>query len=215
MGVATSLLALSGVLDPRLASWSVLMRSGKVWSEHSLVPTLKKGVRGVRLLDWGEDIVTTGDVYRVKEIRLHPPIQSRMPVAVLEILDGQEPFEFKVNTLDMIGADGVGIEYMVVGRTVDKGTAHSQDAIKCECFIWDYRPLPERQYKAAKLHIPGQPATEAHAAIPEQLAEPEETYRPAGKNLIAYKSTIGNFGGWRDTVTPMGRLSTEVQGFRL
>jgi hypothetical protein len=179
MGIGTSLLAISDLLDPRIAYWSVLMVSGKVWSEHSLVGTLKKGVRGVRKLDWGEDMVTTGDVYRVKEIRLRPPMEARMPMAVLEVGDGQEPFQFKVNTLDMIGANGITLEYIVVGRTVDKGSAESEDKIKCECFIWDYKPLP------------------------------------VAPNLIAYKSTIGKFGGWRDTITPLGALNKEVQGFRL
>jgi hypothetical protein len=146
------------------------MQSGKVWSEHSLVATLKKGVRGVRKLDWGEDLVTTGDIYRVKELKLHCP-DGR--VAVLEITPDTPPFQFKTNTLDMIGADGINIEYMVIGRVVDKASG------RAECFIWDYRPLP------------------------------------GALNLIAYKTTIGEFGGWRDTVTPLGALSEDVQGFRL
>lgn len=170
MGIATSLYAVGNVIDPRLAYWSLRLRSGKEWSEHSLVGSLRKGQAGLRQLDWGDDIVSTGDVHRVKEITLHCP-DGR--VATLEITDGMQPFQFKTKSLDMIGANGIGLEYMVIGRVTDKVTGC------CECFIWDYRPKP------------GEP------------------------NLLAYKSTIYRFGGWRDTVTPIGALGLEVQGFRL
>jgi hypothetical protein len=173
------------------------MRSGKEWNENSLVATWRHGVKGVRKLDWGDDIVTTGDVYRVKEIRLHCP-DGR--VAVLEISPelGQEPFQFKTNSLDLFSsAGGVGLEYMVIGRLMDKLTGAA------ECFIWDYKPLTALEYKPAVYDASG------------VLLEPEQLARAAQPNLIAYRTNINNFGGWRDTVTPMGKLSEEVQGFRL
>ena len=73
----------------------------------------------------------------------------------------------------MLGAGNSNLEYMVIGRLIDKSSG------ECESFIWDYRPAP------------GMP------------------------NLIAYKSNIHSFGGWRDTVVPMGELEKDVQGFRL
>lgn len=170
MGIATSLYAVGNVIDPRLAYWSLVLTSGKEWSEHSLVGSLRKGQAGLRQLDWGDDIVSTGDVHRVKEITLHCP-DGR--TATLEIADGMEPFQFKTKSLDMIGYNGIGLEYMVIGRVVDKVSG------RCECFVWDYRPKP------------GEP------------------------HLVAYKSSIYRFGGWRDTVTPIGALGLEVQGFRL
>jgi len=170
MGIATSLYSLANVIDPRLAYWSLVLRSGKEWSEHSLVGTWRQGQKGVRQLDWGEDIVSSGDVHRVKEITLHCP-DGR--TATLEIADGMEPFQFKTKSLDMIGAGGMPLEFQVIGRVIDKVTG------RCECFAWDYRPKP------------GEP------------------------NLVAYKSNIYRFGGWRDTVTPLGALGIEVQGFRL
>lgn len=132
MGIRSSILTLADLIDPRIAYWSVLMRSGKVWSEHSMVTTFKAGQRGVRLLDWGEDLVTTGDVYRVKELRLHCP-DGR--VAVLEITPDTPPFQFKTRSLDVLLTSDVMLEYMAIGRVVDKASG------RCECFIWDYRPL--------------------------------------------------------------------------
>ena len=170
MGIATSLYAIGDAIDPRLAYWSLTLTSGKEWSERSLVGTLRKGQAGIRKLDWGDDIVSTGDVHRVKELRLHCP-DSR--VATLEIADGMLPFQFKTKSMEMMGAGGNDLEFQVIGRVIDKVTG------RCECFIWDYRPLP------------------------------------GAEHLIAYKSSIYQFGGWRDTVTPIGALSLEVQGFRV
>lgn len=171
MSLTTSLTTLANYIDPRLAYWSVLLRSGKEWNEHTLIPTFKRGVGGVRLLDWGEDIVTTGDVHRVKELRLHCP-DGR--VAIMEIAEGlHAPFQFKTRSFSVLMSALNPLEYMVVGRVTDKATG------ECDCYIWDYQPAP------------GQP------------------------NLIAYKSNIQHFGSWRESVTPMGALSHDVQGFRL
>jgi len=123
----------------------------------------------VRKLDWGNDLVSTGDIHRLKELRLHCP-DGR--VAVLEITPDMPAFQFKTKSLDMLGAGGNSLEYQVIGRVIDKETG------RCECFIWDYRP---------------------------KAGEP---------NLVAYKSSIYHFGGWRDTVTPLGALGLEVQGFK-
>ena len=143
-------------LAPRYSYWSVLLESGKERSE--------------RQIDWGNDLVSTGDVRRIREVRLHCP-DGR--TATLEITPDMPAFQFKTKALDMIGAYGMALEYHVIGRVNDKVTG------RCECFIWDYRPLP------------------------------------GALNLIAYKSSIYNFGGWRNTVTPLGALSLDVQGFKL
>lgn len=118
--------------------------------------------------DWGNDIVSTGDVMKIKEMRLYCPDGQ---VAILDINDQYRPFQFKTKSLHGLGENGSVLEYQVIGRA-DKTTGD------CQCFIWDYRP------------VFGQ------------------------RNLIAYKSNIMNFGSWRDTTTPIGALSLEVQGFR-
>ena len=111
----------------------MLLTSGREYDEHHLVYTLKKGQKGVRKLDWTEDLVSTGDIHRLKELRLHCP-DGR--VAVLEITPDMPPFQFKTKSLDMIGAGGNSLEYQVIGRVIDKVTG------RCECFVWDYRPKP-------------------------------------------------------------------------
>lgn len=170
MSLATSLLAFSDVIDPRMAHWSALLTTNKRWSEHQLVPTLIAGQKGVRKLDWALDIVGTGDIKRVKELSLHCP-DGR--VATLEIPETGTAFQFKTKSLNMLGSNDIDLEFQVIGRVLDKITG------RCECFAWDYRPLP------------GEP------------------------NLVAYKSTIYNFGAWRNNIVPIGALSIDVQGMRL
>jgi hypothetical protein len=170
MGIATTLYAVGDAIDPRLAYWSVLLTTGKRWLENQLIPTLVKGQRGLRKLDWNLDLVSTGDIHKIKEVTLHCP-DGR--TAVLEIPERSTAFQFKTKSLDMVGANANSLEFQVIGRVLDKATG------RCECLIWDYRPKP------------GEP------------------------NLVAYKSNIYHFGAWRDTITPMGALSLEVQGLRL
>jgi hypothetical protein len=38
---------------------------------------------------------------------------------------------------------------------------------------------------------------------------------PGQPNLVAWRSNINDFGAWRDTMTPIGSLNMEVQGFRI
>lgn len=170
MGIGTSLQSIGDVIDPFQAYWSVLLSTGKRYSERDLVPTFRKGVRGVRKLDWTEDIVSTGDIKRVREITLHCPDKR---TAVLEIEEPGTAFQFKTRSLTILTEDGGGLEFQVIGRVIDKMSG------RCECFIWDYHPKP------------GEP------------------------HLVAYKSTIYNFGAWRDSLMPIGALSINVQGFRL
>jgi hypothetical protein len=176
MSLATSLTAIGDAIDPRMAYWSLTLTSGKEWSERSLVGSNIKGQKGVRKLDWALDIVGTGDIHKVKELRLHCP-DGR--VATLELAEPGEmrarwpAFQFKTRSMEFMGAGGIDLEFQVIGRVIDKESG------RCECFAWDYRPKP------------GEP------------------------NLVAYKSSIYNFGMWRDTCTPISALGVEVQGFRL
>lgn len=165
MGVASTLEALARLIDPREAYWSVIMHNGRSWSEHSLVPTLRAGQKGARLLDWGDDLVSTGDVKKVHILRMHCPNSN---IYSLEIPEDKAPFQFKIRSLHMLGDDGAPLEAMVIGRA-DRSTG------ECDCFIWDYRK----------------------------------------SDIVAYQSSIFNFGSWRDSIPAIGALSLEVQGFRI
>jgi hypothetical protein len=166
MNVVRSLNALADSIDPSLAFWSVLLRGGKTWSERRLVA----GKNGLRRLDWALDLVSTGDIHKIKELILHCPDKR---TAVLEITPDMPAFQFKTKSLNVLGSGGSDLEYLVIGRVIDKATG------RCECFAWDYRPTPGQA------------------------------------QLVAYKSTVYNFGAWRETTTRLGALSLEVQGMRL
>lgn len=132
MGIATTLYAIGDAIDPRLAYWSVLLTTGKTWSENQLIPTNKAGQRGLRKLDWALDLVSTGDIRRIKELILHCPDGQ---MAILEITQDTPAFQFKTKSLNMLGACSNDLEYQVIGRVIDKATG------RCECFIWDYQPM--------------------------------------------------------------------------
>ena len=171
MSVATSLYAIGDAIDPRIAYWSVLLTTGKRRYERELIPTLRAGQRGVRKLDWTLDLVSTGDVRRIKDLILHCPDGRN---AVLEISEEGTAFQFKTAALDGLLTNGQRtMEFQAIGRITNKITG------ECECFIWDYRPTI------------GQP------------------------NLFKYTTTIFHFGSWRESLTPLGALGHEVQGFRL
>lgn len=140
MGIATSLYAIGDAIDPRLSYWSCLLTTGKRWSERQLVPTLIKGQRGLRRLDWALDLASTGDAKRIKEITLHCPDGRN---AVLEIPESGTAFQFKTKSMNMLGSNGVDLEFQVIGRVLDKISG------ECECFAWDYRPLPGEQHLVA------------------------------------------------------------------
>jgi hypothetical protein len=145
MGLATSLSAIGDAIDPSLAYWSVLLTTGKRYEERQLVPTLTKGQKGLRKLDWMLDLVSTGDIHRIKELTLHCP-DGR--TAVLEITPDMPAFQFKTKSLNMLGANDMGLECQVIGRVIDKASG------RCECFIWDYRPKAgENQLVAYKSSI--------------------------------------------------------------
>jgi hypothetical protein len=82
-------------------------------------------------------------------------------------------FQFRQKSVGIMGGGADRLEFLVVGRVIDKVNGW------CECFAWDYFPLP------------GEP------------------------NLVAWRSNINNFGAWRDTMTPIGSLNMEVQGFKI
>lgn len=133
MSIVSSLDAISDAIDPRIVFWSVRLSTGKRWSERQLLPTFRAGVRGVRKLDWCLDLVSTGDIVKIKELTLHCPDGRQ---ATLEITEKGTAFQFKTRSLHMIGASDSPLEHMVIGRVTDKATG------RCEAFVWDYNPEP-------------------------------------------------------------------------
>lgn len=131
MSIATSLYTLGNAIDPSMSHWTVLLSTGKTRSERELIPTLRAGMRGVRPLDWTIDLVSTGDIYRVKEISLNCPDGRK---ATLEIIEPGTVFQLKTRSLNFLGASSNPLEYQVIGRVLDKASG------QCECFIWDYHP---------------------------------------------------------------------------
>jgi len=102
------------------------MTSGKVLRETGMV----KDSMGERLVDWTLDLVSTGDLKRVKEVRLICP--GILTHGVLKITEKQTAFQFKNSSAVHDGERQYRIlEAQVIGRIRDKLSGD------CDCFIWD------------------------------------------------------------------------------
>jgi hypothetical protein len=106
--------------------WEAQLTSGRVIRETQTV----KDATGERLVDWTLDLGSTGDLRRVKEVRLICP--GILTHGVLKIKESQTAFQFKNSSAVHDGQRQYRIlEAQVVGRVRDKVSGD------CDCFIWD------------------------------------------------------------------------------
>ncbi len=111
--------------------WRVVFDTGRTLSERDQVAD--PGI-GRRPADWTLDLVTTGDILRVRELHLIYPGLFTRP-AVLRIGEPGTAFEFKTGGL-IVEGDGTQsrqIFAQVIGRVDDKASGD------CTCWIWDYK----------------------------------------------------------------------------
>lgn len=124
MGIVTSLQALQQVTDPARSHWEVVLTSGKVITENKLVLDFRRG--GYRQIDWALDLNSTGDLLKIKELRLICPDGQ---TARLEITEPGTAFQFKHKSIESSGFNC--IEAQCIGRVTNK-----EDGT-CECWIYD------------------------------------------------------------------------------
>lgn len=106
--------------------WEVELTSGKVIREIDLV----RDSFGKRPVDWTLDLCSTGDLKRVRELRIICP--GFLVHGVLKFRESQTAFQFKSSSAVHDGMRQYRIlESQVIGRIDDKATG------LCSCFIWD------------------------------------------------------------------------------
>jgi hypothetical protein len=114
--------------------WSVLMKSGKTWSEldeKSIeVPTLRGPSKQylVRRLEWKEDLIDSGDIKNVKEIHLHTP----QGIARTHVGEEYTGFQFSRGTSALLTGEKLK-NLQVIGAVTDKDTG------ECTFALWDYQ----------------------------------------------------------------------------
>jgi len=114
--------------------WSVLMKSGKTWSELDEKSVEFPNLRGpskrylVRRLEWKEDLIDSGDIAKVKEIHLHTP----QGVARTHVGDEYTGFQFSRGTSALLTGEKLK-NLQVIGAVVDK------DSGECTFALWDYQ----------------------------------------------------------------------------
>jgi hypothetical protein len=143
MGIVTSVLG--SIISPFLideAFWCVRLQDGRFLSERDMVRdgNLLEGDLPLhraskRPFDWTLDLVSTGDIKRVRELWLLCPPSLGNPLGQTAKLPVVEPgtiFQFKVAYLDGSVAGTLrSRSSQLIGRVTDKVSGD------CECFVWD------------------------------------------------------------------------------
>jgi hypothetical protein len=181
MNIKTSLATVANAVKPQRPWWQCVLTTGKTISEHGFV--LRDGIKPV---DWSLDLVSTGDIFKVKEIWLmfprelgyhtriergnpiHQRIDGKVSSAVLPVKERGCVFQMKIKTLDGFGANTSTFECQIIGAVGNKETGD------CHCYIWD---------------------------------------RELG--LVAYKTSIYDFGSWREGIAKITNISHSVVGLSL
>lgn len=171
------------MIHPSLPHWEVILLTGKKLTEN--MPVFDS-VRGVRAIDWSLDLVTTGDILKIKEAYLVFPsplqgmtvVQRNSNIIARQAFKGDRicipvtekncVFQMKIKSLDGIGSSVGTFECQMLGNVTDKETG------ACTCYIWD---------------------------------------RLMG--LVAYTTSIYAFGTWREGIAPISNISHAVVGINL
>jgi len=113
-----------------MTHWRAVLTTGKKLTKHQTVYDQMLG--RYRELDWTLDLVSTGDILKIKELHLIYP--SLLQYAKLKILEPGTAFQF---CRQVWGVDpGSGelfdrVEAQIIGRVYDKVNG------LCEGYIWD------------------------------------------------------------------------------
>lgn len=112
------------------AHWRAVLITGKKLSKHQTVWDQMQGKE--RELDWTLDLISTGDILKIKELHLVYPGLLRK--AVLKITEPGTAFQFcrQVKGMDMSTGQTVdAVEAQIIGKVTDKENG------LCEGYIWD------------------------------------------------------------------------------
>lgn len=126
MGLYSSVQTIAQSLNPLRSYWTCRLTTGKELDERGMIFDLRAG--GLRPLDWSLDLVSTGDIRRIRELTLH------CPDGKYDSLGIDEPgtcFQLKVASMHMLGAGGRQVECQLIGKVLNKENG------SCTCRIWD------------------------------------------------------------------------------
>ncbi len=110
--------------------WRIILNTGKKLTKHQTVWDQMLGKE--RPLDWTLDLISTGDILKIKELHLIYP--SLFGYAKLQIVEPGTAFQFcrQVKGIDPCKGDVLDrVEAQIIGRVFDKENG------LCEGYIWD------------------------------------------------------------------------------
>lgn len=126
------------------AHWGAVLITGRKLSKYQRVFDQRLGQE--RELDWSLDLISTGDILKIKELHLVYPGLLRK--AVLKITEPGTVFQFcrQVKGFDPSSGQGFdAVEAQIIGRVYDKENG------LCEGYIWD-RVQGLLQYKDVSVY---------------------------------------------------------------
>ena len=135
--------AMGSILSPLIkpyAFWAVKFKNDKWVSELDVVSD--EGHGGKRLLDWTLDLVTTGDVTRIKQLWLFCPPNKRNrfgQTAWHNITEDGTAFQLKISTLEGFGDMMLSRKSILIGKVYNKETgaalAHMWDEDQRQLYV--------------------------------------------------------------------------------
>lgn len=113
-----------------MAHWRVVLTTGKKLTKHQVVWDQMLGRE--RELDWTLDLLSTGDILKIKELHLVYPGLLRF--ARLKITEPGTAFQFcrQIHGMDPCSGEVIDrVEAQIIGRVFDKVNG------LCQGYIWD------------------------------------------------------------------------------
>ena len=112
--------------------WAVKLTTGTWVSEAQTIIDLRKAER--RLMDWTNDLVASGDVFKISELWILCPPNKLSPLgntAMFPISRPGSAFQFKTGTVDSgIVWSQQRMQSQIIGHVLNSEG-------DCECHIWD------------------------------------------------------------------------------
>ncbi len=125
MGIQSSILTVVKALHPLSSWWTCELSTGRILSERTAIWDMRAG--GLRALDWSLDLVSAGDILKIKTVSLHCPDER---VVTFLIEEPGTVFQLKIATMHMLVA-GKQEECQLIGKVIDKVSG------ACTCAVWD------------------------------------------------------------------------------
>jgi hypothetical protein len=186
MSIRSSIATLANSLYTQRPHWSVVLTTGKEISERGMTFDVSRG--GLRPIDWSLDLCSGAnpDILKVKEIWLHFP-QALTHVTYIE--KGNDIQQVKEGKFDsaMLPVKEAGCVFQMKIKSLD-GFGANGSTFECQIV----GVVGDKESGECRCYI-----------------------WDAKLGLVAYKTSVYDFGSWREGIAPISNISHAVIGLNL